>query len=170
MMATPDNQRRPSDLGIDANEDITTARDGIAHVAQRCSLIDVMQHFHGPNLPPTYAHSGNRLDYRFVSNGLLRIGAIRRCGSLALNYGIISDHTGIFIDYDEEAMIRTNTDKSVGSGFWGARAAATAHKKYTLSTSRTSVFDVVCRKILDLVFRDSLHSRLIFAKYTLSAS
>ena len=97
------------DLGLDANEDLTETRDGLARVAQQCRLVDVLRQFHGNNLPPTYAHSRHRLDYRFISSGLLTRGAVIGCGSLALNYGIISDHTGIFIDYDEEAMLRTDT-------------------------------------------------------------
>ena len=37
------------------------------------------------------------------------MGTIRQCGTLPLNHGIISDHIGIFIDYDEEAMLRVDT-------------------------------------------------------------
>ena len=36
-------------------------------------------------------------------------GAVRACGALALHHGIISDHVGIFVDYDEEKMLKTNT-------------------------------------------------------------
>lgn len=80
---------------------------GIARVAVQCNLTDIMRH--GPQLPPMYAHSDNHPDYGFVSSPLLRSGAITGCGTLALNYGIISDGTGLFIEYNEEAMLRTDT-------------------------------------------------------------
>ena len=97
------------DLGIDANEDVARRQDGIAKVARRCKLTDVMEHFHGNDLQPTYARSKNRIDYRFVSNELIKDGAITSCGALALHRGIVSDHVGIFIDYNEAKMLRTNT-------------------------------------------------------------
>jgi hypothetical protein len=63
------------------NEELGNNISRFARISAKHNLVEIVQHFHGiKGEPPTYARGQRRLDYIFVTTGL--VTSIQRCGIL----------------------------------------------------------------------------------------
>ena len=77
----------------------------MGELANRCGLTDVFAAQLGsPSIPPTYQRGTKRLDYVLVSPSLLP--HIRAAGYDPFGYRISSDHRGMYLDFETEALFQ----------------------------------------------------------------
>ena len=76
---------------------------GFSKLTSEFDLVDVMAHFHPiKNEVATYARGTKRLDYIVCTPNLL--SAVTSCGIEPFKEHILSDHRGLFIDWDETLL------------------------------------------------------------------
>ena len=75
-------------------------------------MIDAVAHFHGESIPKTYLRGQNRIDYMFVSSGLLP--CLRWSGNLGIQDCIPTDHVGCWLEFDGKEFFRGVT-KNLGT-------------------------------------------------------
>jgi len=102
-------------LNLDANEVLGEESGGISKLARDCRLYDLLDLpdvAADEQLRDTYRRGSNRrIDYMFGSQRAK--DSIRRCGALAYNDGIISDHRGLFLDLDPTVLFGGNVHDPV---------------------------------------------------------
>ena len=81
---------------LDANADLLDKE--FQDLIRKTELIDLMATRLGADLPETYVRGKKTIDHIFGSPRVE--GAIEGAGYLAFNDGIMSDHRGIFIDFN----------------------------------------------------------------------
>jgi exonuclease III len=88
----------------DINEELGNDINGFASISSKHNLVEIIQHRHGiAGEPPTYAREQKRLDYIFVTPGLLT--SIKHCGILPYSDVIDSDHRCLFVDFDTQMLL-----------------------------------------------------------------
>lgn len=93
-------------LGIDANEQMTPGSK-IDDLRLSCGLIDPQVKIHGPTQSPSYARGSSKIDHILISEELMP--AVESTGTLEHHgLGIVSDHMGIFIAFNEKKMYKGN--------------------------------------------------------------
>jgi hypothetical protein len=93
---------------INANEQLGTGEDGIASLATPCNFTDIHAHHHkGINNMATYARGTKRINFILVTKNLVE--KTTASGFLAFYDGIELDHRGIFVDFDENKLLRDKT-------------------------------------------------------------
>ena len=92
----------------DFNEVVGMNSAGFSKITTEFELMDVMTHFHPiAGEVPTYARGSKRLDYVFCTQNVL--SSITACGIEPFNQNILSDHRGIFVDWDEPSLFGSAT-------------------------------------------------------------
>ena len=89
-------------LMIDANTHLLDTR--LQRIITDGGLYDLLGCTHGVNSPPTYQRGSHTIDFLFGTNRFKE--SIKKCGHLAFNHGIISDHRGLWIDFDITMLFR----------------------------------------------------------------
>ena len=87
---------------IDANTDITDKQ--LQKISQSAQLYDIMSSRHGMNCPRTYLRGNRQIDYILGTKHI--ITAISKCGILAFNTGITSDHRALWLDLDINILLK----------------------------------------------------------------
>jgi exonuclease III len=88
----------------DINKELGNDINGFTSITSQHNLVEIIQHRHGiANEPPTYAHGQRRIDYIFVTPGL--VSSIKRCGILPYSDVINSDHHCLFVDFDTNMLL-----------------------------------------------------------------
>jgi hypothetical protein len=83
----------------DLNEELGSDISGFSRLSSKHNLVEIIQHHHGiAGEPATYARGRKRLDYLFVTPGL--VSSVKRCGILPYSDIIDSDHRCIYVDFD----------------------------------------------------------------------
>ena len=91
-------------LGIDANERMLPT-SMIDDLRLKCELVDPQDELHGKTESPSYARGSHKIDRVLISSELLP--AVKTAGTLGHHdLGIVSDHMGIFVTFDEEKLYR----------------------------------------------------------------
>jgi exonuclease III len=91
----------------DFNEEMSEPNSGIGTLAARCGLADVFAiRLGSSSIPATYQRGKKRLDYALISPVLLP--HIRAAGYDPFAYRIPSDHRGMYIDFDTNAVFQQN--------------------------------------------------------------
>eukprot|EP00957_Ditylum_brightwellii_P118541 9040192-Ditylum_brightwellii.AAC.1 len=86
-------------LSLDSNED--SEEDGqFSKFITDNDLVDAYKHMHPGSHLATYLRGRKRLDYMFITHGL--IPALREIGYLPFHAGIYSDHCALWADFDPE--------------------------------------------------------------------
>jgi hypothetical protein len=108
-------------LSLDANEVIGEESIGIAKLIRDCGLHDIMDlPDQNPNnqLKDTYRRGHNHcIDY-VLATACLR-DCVQQFGALEYNDGIISDHHGLYVDFDPNVLFRGNVADPVSAASWG---------------------------------------------------
>ena len=92
----------------DFNEVVGMNSAGFSKITAEFDLVDIMSHFHPiANEVPTYARGTKRLDYVFCTSNVL--SSVTSCGIEPFNQNILSDHRGLFVDWDEASLFGTAT-------------------------------------------------------------
>lgn len=89
-------------LMIDANTHLLDTR--LQRIITDGGLYDLIGCTHGVHSPPTYQRGSHTIDFLFGTNRFKE--SIKRCGHLAYNQGIISDHRALWIDFDITLLFR----------------------------------------------------------------
>jgi exonuclease III len=90
---------------MDANESTLEARSELAEWVGDTFLVDALEHVHGVECDvPTYDRGTKRIDYIFVSGGMLEY--VEAAGILPLGQLVDSDHRALFIDVDLKGFMR----------------------------------------------------------------
>ena len=90
-------------LAGDFNEDISTPSSGMDQLATTCGLVDLFSVRTGSSsLPATYQRGSKRIDYVLMSPSLMI--HVRAAGYDPFGYRIPSDHRGMYIDLETEAL------------------------------------------------------------------
>ena len=89
-------------LMIDANAGITDKQ--LQKISQSAQLYDIMSSRHGMNCPRTYVRGNKRIDYILGTKNI--VNAISKCGILAFNTGIISDHRALWLDLEINLLLK----------------------------------------------------------------
>ena len=89
-------------LMIDANAEITDKQ--LQKISQSAQLYDIMSSRHGMNCPRTYVRGNKRIDYILGTKNI--VNAISKCGILAFNTGIISDHRALWLDLEINVLLK----------------------------------------------------------------
>ncbi len=90
-------------LAGDFNEDITSPSSGMDQLATTCGLVDLFSIRTGTStLPATYQRGIKRLDYILLSPTLT--AHVTAAGYDPFGYRIPSDHRGMYVDFDSEAL------------------------------------------------------------------
>ena len=88
----------------DFNEGITDPDSGLDRLATSCELADLFSvRLGSPMIPATYQRGTKRLDYVLMSPELLP--HVRAAGYEPYGYRIPSDHRGMYVDFDTEALL-----------------------------------------------------------------
>ena len=87
---------------IDANTNLLDAR--LQRILTDGGLHDLIGSKHGINSPPTYQRGSQTIDFMFGTHRLKE--SLTKCGHLAFNQGIISDHRALWIDFDITLLFR----------------------------------------------------------------
>ena len=95
-------------LSMDGNEPMHGPRNGIQKLLSATGMVDAIAHFHGDEIPKTYLRGKNRIDYMFITPGI--IPCMRRSGHLGIQDGIPSDHVGCWLEFDGLEMFRGATE------------------------------------------------------------
>jgi hypothetical protein len=99
-----DKQHQGHDIivALDANEVLGEESNGLSKLIHDCGLYDLMELLGADTsaqLTDTFRCGTNRrIDYILGTERPLQ--SVRHCGVLAFNDGIVSDHRGLFIDFD----------------------------------------------------------------------
>lgn len=103
----------------DFNEEINAPSSGMEQLASTCGLADVFAvRLGSSHIPATYQRGTKRLDYALATPSLR--SHIRAAGYDPFGYRIPSDHRGMYIDFDTEAVFRhtiTPLTSAVRRGF-----------------------------------------------------
>jgi endonuclease/exonuclease/phosphatase family metal-dependent hydrolase len=91
-------------LGGDFNENLGESTDGLSNLVSTCNLTDVHAFFYDiSHEPATYVRGSKRLDYVFVSEGVLPF--VQSSGIEPFFTTVHSDHRGLFLDVDLTALL-----------------------------------------------------------------
>ena len=75
------------------------------------NMKDTHFHLHGESKTPTYAHGNKKIDYILVSETVIATRALVGTGTLPIHYGMSSDHTLLFVNFEESRLLRTLSSK-----------------------------------------------------------
>ena len=98
-------------LMMDANERLLSEKGRLHKFMTETGLVDAIGYRHH-NPPRTSLRGRYRIDYILVSPALVH--SIVRAGHLGIHEAIMSDHSGIWVDFDSRKLFRGTTD-SLGS-------------------------------------------------------
>jgi hypothetical protein len=85
-------------LCMDANEPMHSPHNGVQKLLSATGMVDAIAQFHGDDIPKTYIRGRNRIDYMFVTPGI--ISCLRWSGHIGIQDGIPSDHVGCWLEFD----------------------------------------------------------------------
>jgi len=86
-------------LMIDANETLKERNSGIRHLLDATGLVDVLAQINDSEIPSTYINAKKRcIDFMLMTPRAA--AAVEKMGMLSFNDGILTDHRGIFVDFD----------------------------------------------------------------------
>jgi hypothetical protein len=90
----------------DFNEVLGETPGGLTRLVSECGLTDVIAHQHQAMEFSTYQRGKKVLDYCLLDDDLL--GAVSASGYEAFQANIISDHRGLFVDFDTDRLFGTS--------------------------------------------------------------
>ena len=93
----------------DFNEAIGNDPEGVVRIITDLGLVDIMSARHAKELPTTYARGRKCLDYAFASSAIA--DAVLSCGYEPFGHRYVSDHRGMFVDFDSQILFGTNIPK-----------------------------------------------------------
>jgi hypothetical protein len=116
-------------LGGDFNENLGESTDGLSNLVSTCKLTDVHAFFHdSSHEPATYVRGSKRLDYVFVSEGVL---PFVRSSSIEPFFTIVhSDHRDLFLDVDLTALLGGELAKILPPALRGISSNSPNAEKY----------------------------------------
>jgi exonuclease III len=89
----------------DFNESMAESSSGIEQLATNCGLVDLFSiRLGAQNLPATYQRGTRRIDFALVSPSL--VSHVKAAGYDPFGYRIPSDHRGMYIDFETEALFQ----------------------------------------------------------------
>jgi hypothetical protein len=90
-------------IGLDANADINTDKNGLQKLCNSCDLVDMYTTIHEDyeNFP-THSNGSKRIDYMLCSTNVLPY--VNKVGYIKFHEGLVSDHRAIFCDIDESIL------------------------------------------------------------------
>lgn len=89
------------------NESLKGDSGGIARLAERCDLMDVMSHVHGNCEIPTQVNSKKRIDFALATPRATN--AIMHCGYEPFTHYLNTNHRAMFIDFDTTCLFINDT-------------------------------------------------------------
>ena len=95
-------------LSMDANEPMHGPRNSVQKLLSATGMVDAIAKFHGDEAPKTYLRGKNRIDYMFVTPGI--IPYLCRSGNLGIQDCIPSDHVGFWLEFDGTELFRGATE------------------------------------------------------------
>jgi len=94
-------------LAMDANDTMDAEKSQLKRFITSTGLIDSMSHRHR-HPPRTCIKGARRINYIFLSPTL--VPAMRRVGQLGIQDAILSDHCGIWIDFNVRKLFKGSTE------------------------------------------------------------
>jgi hypothetical protein len=124
----------------DLNEHLGDSTSGMNAVVAKFGLVDSTAYHHGiENEVGTYSRSKNRLDYILCSNDIAT--TIWRCGVLPFNFVISSDHRGVFIDVDIDALLGGDPSPLMAAALRGIRSTTPKNCVQYVTETQTYLSD-----------------------------
>jgi endonuclease/exonuclease/phosphatase (EEP) superfamily protein YafD len=107
----------------DFNEVFGPDSAGLAKMARKFDLINVMHQTHPVPDPATYARGKTRIDYILASEPVFQ--AVNACGYEPFNKHFLSDHRGYFVDFDSHKLFGNELQRLASQPFRDVRGKDT---------------------------------------------
>ena len=98
-------------IALDENEKFTQAKGGITRLYHECKLHNPFTHLHGTQCETkSHIQRTYRIDFYLCTHNLLK--AVKVCGMTGFNAITSSDHYGLYLDLQVEAISNPQTQST----------------------------------------------------------
>jgi len=96
--------RKDSEVIVMADANANLTDNDWANFMNNGELYDILGTQHGHNTPKTYIRGSNTIDFILGTKGIMK--TVAKTGMLPFNWGILSDHRGLWVDLDVSQLLK----------------------------------------------------------------